>query len=579
MGLLHDQPRRMAHEWRLLQDHARSNSEFSIQGWALTETGQVCLRFQQKVLARTLDGLLVYPDFFPDVPAYIRPQRPGESWSSHQYLGSGVLCLEYGPDNWDRNITGLDLVRSAFKLVCSELISLVSPNVCAIPSRHLPTLGQEVRGQHWRFVVTPGLRSALAQDSGSSAELTCAISYLAGRLVMVPTELGTPPVQICDVPIALRDDNFECSGWVLRVGSVRVLGQLTSTTDLQEKLGAAWPWPDGTGATAQVLLLHDGANNLRVFYVADGAAPSFREYHVVDFSSDTTARLPAEYGVLTQTTVGIVGLGSLGSKIAVSLARAGVKRFLLVDDDVLAPQNLVRHQLSWRDVGYEKVDAVAREIKLVAPDAKVTVRAMRVAGQENPSLSSALAEALSSCNLVVDATAMPSAFVALAAVCRRAGVALAWGEVFGGGGGGLMARSRPGLDADPLSVRGHIHGVLSELAPHPESKASAYGAEVEGRVYVASDADVTALAASMAQFTLDVLSAGTESAYPVAAYLIGFRKFWVFQQPFDVIPIDCSAALQPEPPEEILTAPEQADLAKLTLALEVRSSASDNGSN
>jgi hypothetical protein len=569
----------MAHEWRLLQDHALSDSGFSIQDWALTETGQVCLRFQQKVLTCTLNGLLIYPDFFPDVPAYIKPQRLGESWSSHQYLGSGVLCLEYGPDNWDRNITGLDLVRSAFKLVCSELISAVSPSFAAIPSRHLLTPGQEVRGEKWRFVVTPGLRSALAQISGSSVELTCAISYLGGRLVMVPTELGTPPIHVCDVPIELKDANIERSGWALTVGSVPMLGKLATTTELKEKLETAWPWPDGTGATPQVLLLHDGANNLRAFCVADGTEPSFREYYVVDFSSDTATRLPAEYEVLTQTTVGIIGLGSLGSKIAVSLARAGVKHFLLVDDDALAPQNLVRHQLSWQDVGYEKVDAVAREIKLVIPDAKVTVRAMRVAGQENPSLSSVLDESLSSCNLIIDATATPSAFVALAAVCRRAGVALVWGEVFGGGGGGLMARSRPGLDADPLSVRSHIYGALSELAPSPDYKVSSYGAEVEGHVYVASDADVSALAASMTQFTLDALSAGAESAYPVAAYLIGFRKFWVFQQPFDVIPIDCAAAMQLEQPEEPLTAQEQADLAKLTRALEVRSSASDNGSN
>lgn len=96
---------------------------------------------------------------------------------------------------------------------------------------------------------------------------------------------------------------------------------------------------------------------------------------------------------------------------------------------------------------------------------------------------------------------------------------------------------------------------------------------------MASDADVSALAASMTQFTLDVLCNGAESAYPVAAYLLGFRKFWVFRQPFDVFPIDCSAALQPEIPAEPLSPQEQADLASLTRALEVRSSASDNGTN
>ena len=62
---------------------------------------------------------------------------------------------------------------------------------------------------------------------------------------------------------------------------------------------------------------------------------------------ETAPRLPAEYAGLAPVRVGIVGLGSLGSKIAVSLARSGLRRFLLVDDDVLLPENICRHELSW----------------------------------------------------------------------------------------------------------------------------------------------------------------------------------------------------------------------------------------
>ena len=217
--------------------------------------------------------------------------------------------MEYGPDNWHRGITGLDLVRSAIKLVCSELINRVSPAIGAVQSRHLPTVGQEARSETWRFVATQGFCRTMADGRGSSVELKCAVSILAGRLVMVPTELGAPSIRVCDVPRGLADDSFERTGWARRVDSVRALGRLSSMADLQEKLGAGWPWPEGTGSAEQVLLLHDGANNLRVFCVADGAEPSFREYHVMDFTSDTAVRLPAEYESLSEALVGIVGLG------------------------------------------------------------------------------------------------------------------------------------------------------------------------------------------------------------------------------------------------------------------------------
>ena len=66
-------------------------------------------------------------------------------------------------------------------------------------------------------------------------------------------------------------------------------------------------------------------------------------------------------------TVALVGCGSMGSKIAVALARAGVGHFLLVDDDILLPENLVRHDLDWREIGTHKAASLSRRIQLVNP--------------------------------------------------------------------------------------------------------------------------------------------------------------------------------------------------------------------
>ncbi len=37
-----------------------------------------------------------------------------------------------------------------------------------------------------------------------------------------------------------------------------------------------------------------------------------------------------------------------------TLARSGVANLLLVDDDLFLPDNLVRHDLDWRDVGHTR---------------------------------------------------------------------------------------------------------------------------------------------------------------------------------------------------------------------------------
>ena len=84
MSLLDDQPQRMAREKRQLEALARGESWFCMQEWGATAVGDLEVRFTLKLLNGTFDGVLAYPRFFPDVPAFIRPLRKDESWSGHQ---------------------------------------------------------------------------------------------------------------------------------------------------------------------------------------------------------------------------------------------------------------------------------------------------------------------------------------------------------------------------------------------------------------------------------------------------------------------------------------------------------------
>ena len=74
---------------------------------------------------------------------------------------------------------------------------------------------------------------------------------------------------------------------------------------------------------------------------------------------------------LQTRTVGIIGLGSGGSFVAVALAMSGIGKFILIDSDMLEPANVVRHAADQRYVGKPKVEAVADLIKQRNPDAEV----------------------------------------------------------------------------------------------------------------------------------------------------------------------------------------------------------------
>ena len=71
--------------------------------------------------------------------------------------------------------------------------------------------------------------------------------------------------------------------------------------------------------------------------------------------------------VLEASTVGIAGLGGLGSNIALLLARSGVGRLVIADFDTVELSNIHRQSYPISSIGLKKTEAVALEIERVNP--------------------------------------------------------------------------------------------------------------------------------------------------------------------------------------------------------------------
>ncbi|MBQ4570000.1 MAG: thiamine biosynthesis protein ThiF [Ruminococcus sp.] len=77
-------------------------------------------------------------------------------------------------------------------------------------------------------------------------------------------------------------------------------------------------------------------------------------------------------------TVAICGLGGLGSNIAVALARAGVGKLVLVDFDKVDITNLHRQQYKADQIGRYKTEALAENLKEIAPYTELALHTVRV---------------------------------------------------------------------------------------------------------------------------------------------------------------------------------------------------------
>ena len=101
---------------------------------------------------------------------------------------------------------------------------------------------------------------------------------------------------------------------------------------------------------------------------------------------------------LLDTHVLIVGLGGLGSPIALYLASAGFGRVTLCDDDIVDLTNLQRQVAHHTpDVGIAKVDSAAAKLRNINPTIQIDTLQARLTETNLPAI-------LKDVNLVIDAT-------------------------------------------------------------------------------------------------------------------------------------------------------------------------------
>ena len=77
-------------------------------------------------------------------------------------------------------------------------------------------------------------------------------------------------------------------------------------------------------------------------------------------------------------TVAICGLGGLGSNIAIALARAGIGKLILIDFDRVDITNLHRQQYKASQIGMYKTDALADNLREIAPYIELETHIARI---------------------------------------------------------------------------------------------------------------------------------------------------------------------------------------------------------
>ena len=512
--------------------------------------GKLCLVADIEAHGHRYPVQMTYPANYPANPPTVEPREANQYWSSHQYGYGGELCLEWGPDNWHDEITGADMLCSVHKLLVTENPKDEEAAPTIAPSRHSLTLGQELRISVRRFLANDTLmKYTQSLPDNAWGEAQCWVMYSRETITAFIRKLmpsdgqswsnPTVPAQLEKTTAQIKCYFFKTTLEAADLKSPRS-DELINTLE-EQGYDVSELRTESVGTQSIVyLLLTDANGHLHLFWISteNKCIPFSR---IVIHDAEENGRLSPEFDNFATKTVGIVGLGSAGSKIALSLAKSGVRNFVLVDHDVFLPENICRHELTWEDIGQHKVDGVAHQLKLIAQDVEVKCHRLKLSGQEATASVDGVLTQLGEADIIIDATADSITFNQLSTVACQQETPMVWLEIFAGGIGGLIARFRPSRDPDPKTMRAYLLDYFAQQnAPEVGVTADYTAIDAEGEPLMASNADVAVIAENATRMALDLLTESEPSDFPYSMYLIGLSHSGIFEEPFHTTPLDLS---------------------------------------
>ncbi|MDY6867663.1 MAG: ThiF family adenylyltransferase [Chloroflexota bacterium] len=525
---------RVSYEKQAIEALSSDEAWFDLERWYLHE-GMLAVTGVITAHDIRYPVRLVYPDQFPQVPAWVEPQEDVR-WSTHQYGSGGLLCLELRPDNWEASATGADVLRSAY-----HLLEIENPLGEGNSKIRAPSADHVTEVQAYDWGANPVLIGADCQKrlkAGESQELKALRWWLMDNVW---------PIMVHDRHDRLsprHPPNADFINW--RAETLPVYLSLNSAPTEADDRGSLIEAAEFEPHTVELLkkgsavVIFSGDSKLIAYHLFDENTSYRRKVFVLPEQNDLRSGWSPD---AQSKQVAIIGVGSVGSKVAESLLRSGISHFTLIDGDVMLPVNLERHVLDWRDVGFRKVNGLKRRLLNIMPGADIAVVEQNLNWQRSARTHAQQVAWVADCDIIVNATGDEATALFLSAVAAANQRPFVSVEVYEGGIGALIASCLPERDPPFITARAaFLNWCKQQDVIPPKQGIRPYEAFADdGMPFVADDAAVTMAAAHTARIVLDILD-GQAAGPEMAWMLIGFRKGWFFKGHGDTIFLDVRKA-------------------------------------
>lgn len=499
---------------------------------------------------------LKYPQNYPFSVPYIYPKGREKDWvGNHQFI-STAFCLDVRDKTWNSSLSAVDIIKSLEKLLLAALDMIENKTgklavyeeteptkldntkktiQCIVPyPLHLPK-GSAVGSFHYfsplgdnRLIVSPILPEEKSGNDYIKKVIESEYLKIWGLNFLFSKNIGT----------WIKVSQKHLNSIVFK----KDLNTLKEFFNNQQILSVK---------ETQKYLEKDKAEHF--VFIGDDKAElyakiNFKEEKIEYFgcyNSDLAklnSRVPdyKKTSLINKKKVVIIGCGSSGSVIAEEFVKSGISELILIDDDYLTVENVIRHTCSLEDIGLKKTQALKNKLHRINPFIKVDCINTKII-----TIPSHVSEKIKNADVIVNATAEIEEVIN--EFCWIYKIPSLHSKVYPMGYGGEIIRIIPEITPCFECMNNKLSKILETqigFNDTPDSKFINYNETEEGEILPTPALSIDAKFISLftVKMALDILLCESLEEFKSEANIIlwGNEKKWIFKEEFECVKVDTS---------------------------------------
>lgn len=421
----------------------------------------------------------IYPHFFPNQAIIIVQET--KFYTSHSYK-NGSMCLKLGNDNWSSNITLIQLIDNLYELLYLE--NPLGNEHFKSPSGDEFSIGQQVRYIENEYILIPPQLFSIAPKCGT-IELYKKKCYSTKSLIYI--------TKINDIDIT----NKSCDTKTIKIDYLLIYEDRKeldkiNVVEFKNKY--------------EINVLDNYfffTKDYACFYIDDDK----KQINFIDSiisENEIEKRCNIKQDIL-RNRITIIGLGSIGSRVFLDLARAGFSNFYLIDDDIMFAYNVLRHELTNNSVGEYKVYELRNKVlNEINKNAIIDISILNLLGQESTKAIDDLLNLCSQSEIIIDCTANDRLLLLLDKVSDKNSIPILSGTIIPGGLGNIIIYKKEDCNVSMESILSSFYQWKTQYNIFGK-KENDYTTTIDNQPYVATMSDCSILSGLIGKFTIDIL--------------------------------------------------------------------------